>query len=90
MSTDSYPYLQVGDRVTINTTAGSVHGEIVDLHMECGQLRSVSVRELDRDDPVHVHWATVTLWRLGRPAAPAPQGLTIPLPAGMLRPGDGR
>ena len=93
---DSYPYLEPGDPVTLDTTLGhqGLTGEVVAVDLnEDGTIRCLSLREPSRPDPLRIRGDLIALWRKGEPVRrQVQQGIAVPagLPPGLLGPNGGR
>jgi hypothetical protein len=91
---DTYPYLEVGDPVTLDLLNGAsgINGEVVAVDLnDDGTLRCLSIRDDPaRPDLLRIHGGSIAIWRCGQPVRRAvPQGLAVPagMPPGLLNGG---
>jgi hypothetical protein len=69
---DSYPYLEVGDEVTLDLVTGlqGLHGTVEALDLaDDGGIRCLSIREIaaPEREPLRVRGDLIALWRKGTP-----------------------
>jgi hypothetical protein len=72
MMSDSYPYLEVGDEVTLDLLTGlqGLHGTVEALDLtDDGGIRCLSLREIaaPEREPLRIRGDLISLWRKGTP-----------------------
>jgi hypothetical protein len=90
-----YPHipLTVGSRITVNLSGGlGADGTVEALdYDDDGGLRVLTIRDQpDREECLKVRGDLIIAWREGapipQPPLPAPPGIVVPVPPGMLGP----
>lgn len=98
---DAYPYVKVGDQVTVTTTLPdprrpghplTVNGPLTDYALDSeGRLLALAIREdPEREDPLVIPASSIIIWRAGAPVqvSTGPQS-TIVVPMDGMPPGLG-